>query len=50
MIMNYIKKSLKELISELTIGIAIFKQKDLSQFIDDINFFNHVYPNIIGYK
>ena len=43
-------KSPKELGSELTIGIAIFTQKDLSQFIDDIKIFNYLYPNIIEYK
>ncbi len=42
--------SVKELSSEITIGVAIFSKQDFEQFFLDINWFAQICPGIIRYQ
>ena len=42
--------SVKELSSELTVGVAISSQKDLEQFFNDLIQFKNINPDFIGFK
>ena len=43
------KTTIKELSSELTVGVAIFSKEELDQFLLDLEWFKQICPNFIKY-